>query len=699
MKKNYFLLMCSILLVTSTYGQTYQTWRSDSGTGDNSWQNASNWWNFPGASAIVFGQQEWDNNHLPTQVNSADISTWRFLFKSGASDAHTFTGNQISFFDFSGQDPQIINQSAGTHTINNNINGDPDAADPLTFVIDNTGGLTLGGTINNQGWIDVNGTTGSATNVTFNGVISGTGGVTKENVNITLNFNADNTYSGATNVNNGSLVLSASLANSDVSVGASGTLQISENATLSSLTIAAGGTVIVDAGKSLTITNNLVNNGSSFTINNGGSVIVNGTSTGNVTYNRTLGSTNWYLMSAPVSGVTFNDSFVSTNNIAVSTTPGFTDNRGVASYTTTSNTWLYLQSGGSMSADSGTGYSVKQDVAGTVSFTGTINTSDVDADIAFTGDGFNLVGNPFASHINSKTFLDANSNLDQTQLWVWNQASGMYEVKTNASTFMLAPSQGFFVKANSGTQVTFAASNQEITGGTFQKSSTTTELQLFMSDGNRNRFAKIYYSNAASKGFDYGWEGEVFGGIPNSLDVYTNLVEENQGKKYQIQSLPNSDFESMVIPVGITADAGELTFSAEGMNLPSELKIFLEDRDNGTFTRLDELNSTYSVTLSEKTEGVGRFYLHTKSAALSTDSISLGNVSIFTTNSSTLRVVGLSRGSSTVKLFNVLGKQVLETSFTSNGVYDISLPKLSTGVYIVQLENESGKMNKKIVLE
>ena len=52
-----------------------------------------------------------------------------------------------------------------------------------------------------------------------------------------------------------------------------------------------------------------------------------------------------------------------------------------------------------------------------------------------------------------------------------------------------------------------------------------------------------------------------------------------------------------------------------------------------------------------------------------------------------------------MKLFNILGKQVLSSAFTSNGVKDIYLPNLATGVYIVQLETEAGNLNKKIVLE
>ena len=91
--------------------------------------------------------------------------------------------------------------------------------------------------------------------------------------------------------------------------------------------------------------------------------------------------------------------------------------------------------------------------------------------------------------------------------------------------------------------------------------------------------------------------------------------------------------------------------------------------------------------------------MHTTSSVLNTTEINLENISIYKTNPSTLRIVGLSQGKSTFKLFDILGKQIVHTTFESNGVHEMALPKLPTGIYIVQLKNEAGKLNKKIVLD
>ena len=104
--------------------------------------------------------------------------------------------------------------------------------------------------------------------------------------------------------------------------------------------------------------------------------IVSGTSAGNVTYNRILTSKpanedGWHLVSFPVAGEVFDNDYVTNNNIA----SGSDFNLVIATYI---NGWTYLQSpSGSISSASGIGYSMKRDSNGDVSFTGTINTVDV----------------------------------------------------------------------------------------------------------------------------------------------------------------------------------------------------------------------------------------------------------------------------------------------------------------------------------
>lgn len=86
---------------------------------------------------------------------------------------------------------------------------------------------------------------------------------------------------------------------------------------------------------------------------------------------------------------------------------------------------------------------------------------------------------------------------------------------------------------------------------------------------------------------------------------------------------------------------------------------------------------------------------------LSTDSFQLAfeKLRIYKTNSATLKVEGLIQGKVSVKLFNIIGKQILNKSFNTNGSEEIMLPKINTGIYIFQIETPQGNLDKKIILK
>jgi hypothetical protein len=459
--------------------------------------------------------------------------------------------------------------------------------------------------------------------------------------------------------------------------------------------IPSGLTNYPSASSSVTITSGIMYSGAS--------LIAQDAFTGTITYKRALAynaliTEGWHLVSSPVVGETYDNAYVSANGLAINAS-----NNAIATYTTGTNAWSYMQTGGGATFTPGIGYSVKkQSSAGDISFTGTLNTTDVSVSVVTGGtNSFNLIGNPFTSYLNSEAFLNGNSgSLVSTDIWVFNQSSGNYEVKNLAAAFVLAPAQGFFVRSSNGTNVSISESYQVATGDAFQKTAKP-EITLNMTDGTNNRYAKVFYLDNGTTGFDNGYDGETFGGVANSVDVFTHLVTNSVGKKYQVQSLPNSDFENMVVPAGIKAAAGkEITFSAEAINLPDGIKVYLEDRTANSVTLLSEANATYKVTLGESLDGIGRFYLHTKaSGVLSTSEVALDNISIYSPAKSTLRIAGLTQGKASVKIYSVLGKQVFANTYNTTGVIDMNLPTLATGLYVVQLATEKGTLNKKITLE
>ena len=476
------------------------------------------------------------------------------------------------------------------------------------------------------------------------------------------------------------------------------------------------GNITLNSNANLTITGSITNKGLT-TINSGATLIATGTLSGSVNYNRALtNGSQWYYMSSPVIGENYNNTWVTNNSIPSSTQD--VDNRGVSWYDNLSsdtdsdpagNTdsatgfWRYMEVDTSTPFEAGRGYGIIRSGAGNVSFTGTgIYNSDQTFLLTQGINNFNLIGNPFTAFITLGTFYTTNSANIDTDFYFWNGSS--YTTKTSGadSAYEIAPGQGFFVEATSAANVTFEiadASHQST--DTFQKTANTRpEINVTAKEGTKESFARFLYIDGTTKGYDKGYDGKLFGGVSHSFVIYSDLIESD-GKKYQSQSLPNLDYENMVIPIGVIVEANkEITFSAEALNLPADINVYLEDRLTNTFTRLDEANSSYKITSDVALDGIGRFYLHTKnSSALSVDTVNMDNISIYKTTNSNLRIAGISQGKASIKLYSILGKQVFEDSFTSNGVQNITLPALSSGIYIVQLETETGSLNKKITLE
>ena len=152
------------------HAQSSFTWNGG-GASDN-FSDTGNW---GGNNGNVYGIQNFAGNTrlTPNADGGGTLSTHRFNFNSGAG-AFVISGREIRFFDFSGTDPRIQNDSSNLQTINNNVSGDGDSGDPLRIHA-NTGDLRLGGSVNNQGSaIIISG--GSASRyVEFAGSMTGSG--------------------------------------------------------------------------------------------------------------------------------------------------------------------------------------------------------------------------------------------------------------------------------------------------------------------------------------------------------------------------------------------------------------------------------------------------------------------------------------------------------------------------------------------
>ena len=207
-----------------------------------------------------------------------------------------------------------------------------------------------------------------------------------------------------------------------------------------------------------------INKDHGINLNSGGSIIVNGTSSGDLTYKRTLANANqYYYVSSPFDGETIQD-IISNNSLS-------TGNGNVGLFEYNNNTTLgYLGTGfvfyqptSTGSLVSAKGYGIQLSASGDVTFSGTMLTNDASISISegtmgdITPNPSNLIGNPYPSYIAANLNADANnllSNnttiLSEITLYFWDNISSSYIAKNQGSAaFFVAPGQGFFVSSSS----------------------------------------------------------------------------------------------------------------------------------------------------------------------------------------------------------------------------------------------------------
>ena len=158
------------------------------------------------------------------------------------------------------------------------------------------------------------------------------------------------------------------------------------------------------------------------------------------------------------------------------------------------------------------------------------------------------------------------------------------------------------------------------TGVTFYKTDKTS-LELSVTDGINTRSTEINYLDNKTKGLDPGFDIRAFDGVNSEFSLTTQLLEDYQDLGFARQALPTSEMESAIVPLGVKAVANkEITFSLNTSNLPSGVNVYLENREENTFTLLT--NGDVKITPQKNIDGVGIYYVRLSSKALSTETIS-----------------------------------------------------------------------------
>lgn len=483
---------------------------------------------------------------------------------------------------------------------------------------------------------------------------------------------------------------------------------INSDITVSNLTVESGSSLDITNIGSLTISEDLTNSGT-LTVNstesNSGSLIVEGNATGNIIYTKFIG-TDWQLLSSPVSGQTYDDTWVSENSIASGSING--NHRGVGVYNNDSGSWDYMLAGTSNTFTQGIGYSILRTTGGNISFNGVLTTDDVSFNLSDgTTNNYNLISNVYLSFVPVNINADADQNflatnlnsLEEATVWVWDGTS--YSAKNQVSdSVLLFPGESFFVKTKADeSSITFLKAMQKVQfkseppypNGGF-KTVVKSEIRLFIDKGNEKKYADIFYLDNTTEGFDNGYDSSLYTGLSSGFEVYTELVNQERDMNLSIQSIPN-DY-SIVVSVGVVVSANtDVEFSISS-NISEGQKVYLEDRELGVYSLLENESGSYKITTEEALNGSGRFFIHTSNKTLNALDYSFDDVNLYYSNKK-VHIKNLPSKNALISIFDVQGKEVFKQKINRNQ-NEISVKELSNAIYIVKVETDQGIFKRKI---
>ena len=491
------------------------------------------------------------------------------------------------------------------------------------------------------------------------------------------------------------------------------------------LTVSPGASLTVKAGQALTVSGDLFNYGTltieSSSVLANGSLIVAGGSSGNVTYNRVMNTSNnlYHYFSSPLGSTTF---------------------------PTTGTVWEYKEPTGAwvttVTNVPGRGYTLQKGIT-SLSFTGPVVTSDVQVeasspyndvitggvageyiDRAFAsgrdgtanwgGGGFNLLGNPYTSALNVAGFISGNiTQFDPNYLALYLFNGSVYRYVSNqVGTWLngtalnenyIQAGQGFFVLAmNDASVFTFTRSMQgHDTDVLLLKSAKTDSqwpgLQLKVSFGEKESTTLVVYNDNMTTGLDPGYDiGLMSSG--QEVEIYTTLALADNGVNFTRQTLPVSGADKLKVSVGIDSEkGGEVTFSAVTVPIGTN-RFWLEDKLTGIITEVGR--NSYTVTLPENTFGTGRFYIIAstntptsvrKPVADDTD------LRIWTSGGKII-IKGELGEKALCEMYDLNGKTILENRLNGSELNIINVPENTHGVFIVRVVDGIKVTSRKVVL-
>lgn len=372
------------------------------------------------------------------------------------------------------------------------------------------------------------------------------------------------------------------------------------------------------------------------------------------------------------------------------------------------------------------GYALRAETTGvatgvytkTYVFTGAPNNGFFGAAVTKTGNGYNLVGNPYPSAINFDILQANNAALIDGILYRWNnkvdtppvQQGSAYN-QSNYVTYSslggenpslsgnIAVGMGFIVRSKASGTLNFEnvyTNGQQLrvaTAATFYKKEVSAKNRFWLaltSPENLYKTQLIGYIEGASDGLDRDFDAPL---LSMGANQFFSLLDDNvlviQGKS------ENFEMSDKIILGANIASKGKYSISLmqpEGI-FASAQKVYLKDNKLNTITDLTAGSYSFDgeVGISES-----RFEIVYQTAALGTGDIAKSDLVVYK-NGNNFMVKGGKKMKS-VEVFDASGRMVNVTPASSETV-EISADTFLSGLYVLSIKYEDGTMKTKKVIK
>ncbi len=386
---------------------------------------------------------------------------------------------------------------------------------------------------------------------------------------------------------------------------------------------------------------------------------------------------------------------------------GWTDPANINSTITTGTGFEVFGRGSRILADPFNQWTIPDDA--TIDYLGTPNTGTINIPLSFTNtntataDGFNLVGNPYASVID----FDANTGWTKTNMqnkfWAYNANNGNYGVYdadlnsgTNSVTQYIPSGQGFFVKADAANAAIQFTEDVKVsaTGFNFfrspsQLNASLLKIKLTDPDLVVDESLIAFIEGANKESIDPNDANKFFN---DHLNLYSKT---GNGTNLAINAYPKTTGLD-TIHLSVFSYNGQvpyygkhtLTFDAAGIATTSNQFILFDAFLNVYMDLFNQQSYEFEITSDANSMGNKRFHLILKNVMLNVEENRNAAVSVYPNPAKDVLHLKLNSFkeniNETFEIFNLMGEKVHEENINSSP-FDISIIELPKGVYVYKI--------------